>query len=164
VETFLIIGGIGLILLIVAIVVGDVLDGVLDSLGGLFSTEVIAGFMGALGFGGALALSLTGSTPLAWVIGVVSGVLLGLAAGAASRWLHRDDHTGSVRPGDLVERRGRVLSEVPADGYGVVTLSVAGHVTHVNARSATPLEAGTEVVVVEVLSPTAVRVVPLFQA
>lgn len=162
-ETFLVIGSVGILLLIVSLVVGDLLDGVLDSLGGLFSTEVVAGFLGALGFGGALALSLTGSQAMAWTVGIAAGVVLGLAAGAASRWLHRGDHTGSVRTSDLMERRGRVLSDVPADGYGLVTLSVGGHVTRVNARSTAPLAAGTEVVVVEVLSPTAVRVVPLFQ-
>ena len=158
---FLIIGLVGLVLLFVALVLGDFLDGMFDSLGG-FSTEVIAGFLGALGFGGAITLALTGQTWLAWSIGAIAGVGLALVAGWASRWLRRGDHTGSMRTSDLVERKATVLNDIPADGYGVVSLSVAGHLTRVNARSTQPVPAGTDVVVVEVLSPTSVSVVPLF--
>lgn len=161
-TTFLLIGAIGVVLLLVTLVVGDLLDGVLDSLGGLFSTEAIAGFLGALGFGGALALALTGQTWVAWTVGLLAGVVLALAAGWASRWLHRADHTGTVRTSDLIERKGTVVNPIPADGFGIVSLSVGGHLTRVNARSTEPIAAGTAVVVVGVLSPTSVSVVPLF--
>jgi membrane protein implicated in regulation of membrane protease activity len=162
VTLFLVIGLVGLMMLVVAMVVGDVFDGLLEGLGGVFSTEVIAGFLGAFGFGGALALALTGQTWLAWTVGLIAGVGLALAASWASRWLHRGDHTGSVRTSDLVERKATVVNAIPADGYGVVSLSVGGHLTRVNARATHPVEAGSEVVVVEVLSPTSVSVTPLF--
>ena len=52
---FLIIGAIGIVLAVVALVVGDVLDGVLqlDALDSdLFSISSISAFVGAFGFGG----------------------------------------------------------------------------------------------------------------
>ena len=50
------------------------------------------------------------------------------------------------------------LGAIPADGYGEITLSVAGHVRKFSAKSALPVEAGTEVWVSGILSPTAVEV------
>ncbi len=61
-SVYLVLGIVGLLVLAVSLLVGDVLDGVLDgALDGLggdwFSTEVIGGFVSALGFGGAIAVS-----------------------------------------------------------------------------------------------------------
>ena len=50
-TVFLVVGAVGVLLLLVALVVGDVLDGALEGLSaGFFSTEALAGFLGALGF------------------------------------------------------------------------------------------------------------------
>ena len=47
---FLVLGALGVLLLLVALVLGDVLDGALEGLSaGYFSTEALAGFLGALG-------------------------------------------------------------------------------------------------------------------
>ena len=91
---FLIIGAVGLALVVVALLIGDVLDGalhldVLDS--DLFSISSLAAFVGAFGF-------------------------------------------------------------------GEITLSVAGHVRKFSAKSALPVEAGAEVWVSGIVSPTAVEV------
>jgi membrane protein implicated in regulation of membrane protease activity len=163
VTAFLVIGALGVVLLVVALVLGDVLDGAFEGLSaGFFSTEALAGFLGALGFGGAIALSVTGSTSLAVVIGLVLGLMLGALAARASRFLHGDGETDTVRTSDLLEKMGSVVNAIPADGYGVVQLSVGGHITRLNARSSTAVPAGTRVSVTEVISPTAVRVEPLF--
>lgn len=161
---FLIVGVAGVALVLLSLLLGDILDGVFDGLGDFFSTEVIGTFIGALGFVGAIALSLTGSTALALVLGAAAGVGLSWLAWTGSRRLRQGDHTGSVRTSDLVERTGTVLADIPADGFGVITLSVGGHLTRVNAKSEAPIGSGTEVVVVAVLSPTAVSVVPLFMS
>lgn len=163
-TTFLVVGVIGVLLLVVALVVGDLVDGLFESLGtgGLFSTEALAAFLGALGFGGAIALDVTGSTTLALVVGLVSGVALGGVAGWASKRLYDGAHSGATSTHDLVEQIGTVLSDIPAEGYGVVSLTTAGHLTRVNARSSAAVPAGTTVTVVSVLSPTAVQVEPLF--
>jgi len=163
VSVFLVVGAVGVLLLLVALVLGDVLDGALEGLSaGLFSTEALAGFLGALGFGGAIALETTGSTTLAVVIGLVLGVLLGWLAARASRFLHGDGEGDSVRTSDMLERIGQVVSAIPEGGFGVVSLSVGGHITRLNARSSVAVPAGTQVSVTQVISPTAVQVEPLF--
>ena len=162
-TVFLLLGALGVVLLVVALVVGDVLDGAFEGLSaGFFSTEALAGFLGALGFGGAIALSATGSTTLAVVIGLVLGVLLGAAAARASSYLHGSGETDTVRTSDMVEKIATVVSPIPADGFGVVSISVGGHITRLNARSSVPVEPGTQVSVTSVISPTAVHVEPLF--
>lgn len=162
-TVFLVIGALGVVLLLIALVLGDVLDGALEGLSaGFFSTEALAGFLGALGFGGAIALDVTGSTSLAVVIGLVLGVLLGFAAAKASRFLHGTGETDTVRTADMVEKIGQVVSEIPEGGFGVVSISVGGHLTRLNARSSSAVPAGTQVSVTQVISPTAVQVEPLF--
>ena len=162
-TAFLVVGALGVVLLLVALLLGDVLDGALEGLSaGFFSTEAVAAFLGALGFGGAIALSATGSTSLAVVIGVVLGVLLGYAAAKASRFLHGTGETDAVRTSDMVEKIGTVVSAIPEDGFGVVSISVGGHLTRLNARSCLAVPAGTQVSVTSVISPTAVQVEPLF--
>lgn len=162
-TVFLALGALGVVLLLVALVLGDVLDGALEGLSaGFFSTEALAAFLGALGFGGAIALEVTGSTSLAVVIGLVLGVVLGAAAARASRFLHGTGETDTVRTADMVEKIGRVVSDIPEGGFGTVSISVAGHLTRLNARSSVAVPAGTEVSVTQVISPTAVQVEPLF--
>jgi membrane protein implicated in regulation of membrane protease activity len=163
VTVFLVVGAVGVLLLLVALVVGDVLDGALEGLSaGFFSTEALAGFLGALGFGGAIALATTGSTTLAVVVGLVLGVLLGWLAARASRFLHGDGEGDTVRTTDVLEKIGSVVSAIPEGGFGVVSLSVGGHITRLNARSSIAVPAGTQVSVTQVISPTAVQVEPLF--
>lgn len=162
-TVFLVVGALGVVLLLVALVVGDVLDGALEGLSaGFFSTEALAGFLGALGFGGAIALELTGSTSIAVIIGLVLGVLLGVAAAKASRFLHGSGETDTVRTSDMVEKIGSVVSAIPEGGFGVVSISVGGHLTRLNARSSVAVPAGTQVSVTAIISPTAVQVEPLF--
>ena len=162
-TVFLVVGAAGVVLLLVALLVGDFLDGALEGLSaGFFSTEALAGFLGALGFGGAIALEVTGSTSMAVVIGLVLGVLLGAAAVKASRFLHGTGETDTVRTSDMVEKIGVVVSAIPEEGFGVVSISVGGHITRLNARSSVAVPAGTQVSVTSTISPTAVQVEPLF--
>lgn len=162
-TVFLVVGAAGVVLLLVALVVGDILDGALEGLSaGFFSTEALAGFLGALGFGGAIALETTGSTSLAVVVGLVLGVLLGALAAKASRFLHGDGEGDAVRTSDMLEKIGSVVSAIPEGGFGVVSISVGGHITRLNARSSVAVPAGAQVSVTQVISPTAVQVEPLF--
>lgn len=161
-TAFLVVGALGVVLLLVALLLGDVLDGAFEGLSAGFFTEALAGFLGALGFGGAIALSVTGSTSVAVVVGLVLGVLLGWLAARASRFLHGTGETDTVRTSDMVEKIGTVVSAIPEDGFGVVSISVGGHLTRLNARSSVAVPAGTQVSVTQVISPTAVQVEPLF--
>ncbi|MFD1825154.1 MULTISPECIES: NfeD family protein [Mumia] len=162
-TVYVILGLLGLALLAVSLLVGDLFDGLTDGLpGDVFSSAVIGGFVAAFGFGGALAdglgLRLLVSLPVAVVSGVLvawfAGWLTGLVRGGGS------DATPSVA--DSIGRSGRIVSEVPADGYGLVRVAVGGHTLQLNARSVRPLDAGAEVHITEVLSPTAVIVAPVW--
>lgn len=161
---FLVIGVVGVALVLVSLIFGDLLEIAADGLGALFSAEVLGAFLGALGFAGAITLSLTDSVVAAAAAGAATGAGIGGLAWWASRRLRRGDHSGTVRTSDLIEQTGKVLAPIPRDGLGVVSLSVGGHLTRVNATSDTPIPSGTEVVVVAVLSATKVAVVPLFDS
>ena len=160
-TAFLIIGAVGVVLVVVALLIGDVLDGAfhLDALDSdLFSLSSLAAFVGAFGFGGALGLAVIDHVAFAVVVGLVVGALAAWLAIKLTRVLKADDSAVSFRSDSMIGHAGRVITAIPADGYGEITLSVAGHVRKFSAKSALPVEAGTEVWVSGILSPTAVEV------
>ena len=156
---FLVIGGIGVVLLLVSLVGGDVLDGV-DLGGDLFSGAALAGFLGAFGFAGALAAGATDDTGIGIVVGLVSGVVVGGLVGYATARLRRGGDEATVRSSDLPGQHGTVISAIPEGGLGEVSIVVAGHITKLNARAATALPSGSPVTVSAVLSATSVMVQP----
>jgi membrane protein implicated in regulation of membrane protease activity len=158
VVVFVVVGCLGSLLLGVSFLAGEVLDDVLHGLGGeRLSGVAIAGFLAASGFGGALALNAGTGTGLAAAVGVAAGATAGGFAAWLTAALSRDGG-GTPRGADLAGREGTVISAVPADGYGQVTVTVTGHLTRLHARAGEPLAVGTPVRVTAVLSPTAVQV------
>lgn len=163
-ATFLIVGAVGLVLVLVALAVGDLLDGLLhlDALGGdLFSVSSVAAFLGAFGFGGALGLALFHHTLPAVAVGIVIGSLATWLAVKLTKTLKSDDSAASFNSSTMIGHAGSVITDIPEDGYGEVRLNVAGHVRKLNARSAAAIPSGSEVWVSAILSPTAVEVVPV---
>lgn len=160
---FLVIGGIGAALLLVLLVVGDLLEGInhMEFMGGeWFSSASVAGFIGALGFGGAITLHFTNSYPAA----VGAGVVLGLLFGWLVSWLTRklkDGEQAALQTSSLVGLSGTVISDIPAGGYGEVRLFAGGQPMKINARCDDPIASGTRVWVSDVLSATAVQVRPV---
>ena len=155
---FLVIGGVGVALLLVSLIIGDLLDGVLDFGGDLLSGAALAGFLGAFGFAGALAYDATDSMGASIGIGLVAGLAVGAGAGFAIARLKQGGDEANVRTGDLVGHHGTVISTIPDEGLGEVSIVVSGHITKLNARAAGTLPAGTPVTVTAILSATAVRV------
>lgn len=164
-TTFLVIGAVGIVLLLFSLIVGEHLHGIFDALGGgdWFTGSSMAAFLGALGFGGAIVMQLTGSTLLA----VVGGVLLGVAFGALVAYgmltLRRNDTGGAVTTNDLMDAPGVVLSDIPALGFGEIRVTRQGQMMKLNAKSAIPISIGTQVTVIDVLSATAVVVEPTYR-
>lgn len=157
--TFLLIGGIGLVLLVVSLFLGD-LDAGADA--GPFSFPSVAGFVGAFGFGGAIAASLTGDGLVAVLAGVIAGVVVAIPAAigtvalarAASRM--RTDATPTRM--DVVGRLGVVVTPIPAQGYGEVRITLGGQPVKLNAKSDKPIALGAHVFVIEAPTETSVVV------
>lgn len=155
---FLLVGGLGLLLLVASLVVGEVLDGLLDGVGGdILSTAAVAGFLAGFGFTGAVAAQSLG-TGAATAVGVAGGLGLGAAAGLMTRSLSRSRTDPTPTSAALLGIAGTVVTDIPSQGYGEVSVVVAGHLGKLNARADEALAAGTPVTVTAVLSPTSVVV------
>ena len=129
------------------------------------SLPVIAGFLGALGFGGAIGTSLAGSygavaVLVGLVVGLLAAVPTALLAGKLVNAAMNMATDGTLSSSDLLGTSGVVITPVPVGGYGEVRLAVAGQQIKFNARAAEPLALGTRVFVIEVPSPTSVLVEP----
>lgn len=158
-ATLLVVGGIGILLLLVSLVAGDVVDGLLDGVGpDLLSGLAVAGFLAAFGFVGALVAGTGASSGVTLLSGVVAGAAVGVGANQVSKRLMRGGDESTVTTRGLVGLSGTVVEPVPAEGFGMVNVVAAGHITRLNARADEPLPSGTAVVVTSVLSPTSVRV------
>ncbi len=160
---FVVVGAIGVAIVVVSLLFGDVLDGVLESAhfdvgDGLLSTPVLGAFLTAFGFGGALLLN--GMESLAWATG--GGVAAGVALGGITAWFVRVlvnmPTDATPRTSDLVGSLGTVVTPIPANGFGEVTVRTAGQRVKLNARADGAVATGTTVVVVDVTSPTSVVV------
>jgi membrane protein implicated in regulation of membrane protease activity len=183
VGTFLIMGGFALMLLVLSLFGGQTHLGHLHighlhighlhvghspatGHGGIeLSMPVIAGFLGAFGFGGAIVASLLPGHGAATLLAAIGA---GLAAAVPTAWLVgrlinaalNISTDGTLTSADLLGAIGVVITPVPADGYGEVRLAVGGQQMKFNARSDQPLTLGTQVFVISVPSPTSVLVEP----
>jgi hypothetical protein len=159
--TFLLLGGLGVVLLALAMFAGDLVpfgDG-----DGPLSMPSIAGFVGAFGFAGAAVASLTGGNALiALVVAVFAGV--GVAVPAAWGTLALARAAGRMRTDatptrtDLLGRLGVVVTPIPVEGYGEVRVIIGGQPVKLNAKSDHAVPLGARVFVVEAPSDTSVIV------
>ena len=159
----MIIGSLGLLLVVVSLIVGEIFDSIFDAFdldgGGILSTPVIGTFLAAFGFGAALIIYTTkAGAGLSALGGLGSGLVFGGIALAMTRSLMNMPTDEPVRSSGLVGRTGTVVTRIPAEGYGEVTISYAGQSMKVNARSPEPLAAGTRILVTDVLSSSSVVV------
>jgi membrane-bound ClpP family serine protease len=163
-AAFLLIGGIGLALVVLSLFVGDFFEGLFDfehfELGdGLLSTPVIGAFLAAFGAGGVLLLRLSALSLVAATAGALgAGALLGGITLVIVRTLMRMPTDATPRIADLSGAQGTVVTRIPADGLGEISLVAGGQRLKLSARADRPLAAGTPVIVVEAISPTLVIV------
>ncbi|HEY7224853.1 MAG TPA: hypothetical protein VH561_14855 [Micromonosporaceae bacterium] len=156
---FVLIGTVGVVLLALSLVVGDVIGINAD---GPFSVPSLAGSVGAFGFGGAIAAALVGNATLAVIAAALTGVFVAVPAGigtiALSRAVERMRTDATPTRADLVGRLGVVVTPIPAQGYGEVRVSLGGQPVKLNARCDQPVALGAHVFVVEATSDTSVIV------
>lgn len=163
-SVFLILGIVGLLIVALSLVAGDLIDGALDVLeADWISSAAIGGFVSAFGFGGAAADGAGLPWPVAVAIGAGAGVVVAWFAWWLTRLVKDGPSDGTVSISDSVGRTARVITEIPGEGYGVVRIVIGGHSLQYNATALRPIPAGTEVNVTGVLSPTAVSVTEVWQ-
>jgi membrane protein implicated in regulation of membrane protease activity len=160
--TFLLIGGVGLALLAISLLLGDVLHFGHPEVDGPFSVPSVAGFVGAFGFGGAAAAALTGTGIVAVIVGLLAGVLVAIPAAigtvALARAAGRMHTDATPTRADLIGHLGVVVTPIPAQGFGEVRISIGGQPVKLNARSDRPVALGARVFVIEAPSDTSVVV------
>ena len=162
-TTFLVIGIVGLVLVGISLVLGDLFDGVFDALAGdVFSSAVLGGFVSAFGFGAALMQGIGAPTVAAVPVGIAAGVVVGWLAWWLTKLVKDSSSDDALSTDDALGRAGRVITAIPADGFGAVRLMIGGHSVQLNAKAESPIDPGTEVHVTQILSPTAVLVAPVW--
>ncbi|PZF81527.1 NfeD family protein [Jiangella anatolica] len=158
---YLVLGIAGLAFLLVSLLAGEFLDGVLHLDTDWFSSAAVAAFVSAFGFCASLAQSADVGTPATLGLGAVAGVAFAALTAWLTRMLKNSATDQTPRTADIVGYDGVVVSSIPEAGFGVVNISVGGHLTRLNARATETIESGAAVTVVGVLSPTAVSVARL---
>jgi len=161
VALFLTIGIIGIVVVLAALLLGDLIEGLInvDAFGGdLFSLAGLAAFTGAFGFGGYISMALVDVTWLAVVVGLLAGGVAFWGATAFTRWLKRSEAAASFHSDKLIGSTAKVITDIPAGGYGEVRIYGSGGSRKRAARAGTAIASGTEVWVSGILSPTAVEV------
>ncbi|TKV58396.1 hypothetical protein FDO65_12550 [Nakamurella flava] len=162
---FLGVGLLGVVLLLISLVVGDLLHLAFHDVDGPFSFPALAALVGGGGFIGAIPATLLGD--LATTSRVLISAAVGLAGALPLAWgavrltagLNRMPTDRTLTDQDVVGRLGRVISAIPVGGLGEVSVSVGGQALKYYARSAEPIPVGTPIFVTEALSATAVEVV-----
>lgn len=163
-AAFIVIGAVGLAVVLLSLVVGDLLDGLFDAFdlqvgGGVFSTPVLGSFLAAFGFGAALLMYATGAGATVGALGgLASGAVVGGLALAMMRSLIDMPTDETVSTASLEGAGGLVITRIPAQGYGEVTIRHHGGQHKYNARADEPLASGTRITVTGVLSASAVLV------
>lgn len=155
---FLIIGGVGIVLLILGLLGVEMFD-----IDGFVPLEVVAAMLGAFGFAAAIASSLIGAGTGTALVGSVA---IGAGVSVPSGWLttrlvraaRRMDTDATPTRDDLLGTMGVVVTPVPAQGYGEVRVTLGGQPVKVNATSDRALPLGAEVFVIATNSETSVVV------
>lgn len=159
---FSVVGGLGALVLVLSIVVGDLLPhGAVESLDftdGYLSTAALGGFAGAFGLAGAVSVAAGAPTWLAVLAGVLVGLAVGVGAGYLVRTLKNGPEHAAPSGADLVGAAAMVVSAIPEGGFGEVSVTVNGIRRKVSARADRPFATGERVRITHTLSPTAVRV------
>jgi membrane protein implicated in regulation of membrane protease activity len=161
---FLLIGGLGVVILALGLIGGQLAGIFSADVDGPVSTEAVAGFLGVFGFGAAVVSAWTGAqTPGALALSAGAGLAAAVPAALLTARLSRaarDMATdGTPQRADLVGTTGVVVTPIPAGGYGEVRVHLGGHRLKLNARADGPVAAGSHVLVVEAPSDTSVVVV-----
>ena len=164
----------GLVFSVLAVLLGDLLDGVLDGLDGAFDAFDLTDFVDPLSFVGGLTafggagVLLDAYTDLGTGTGAVAAALVGLVLAVVMHFAYvkpmkKSENSTGFSLKEYAGRLGEVNTAIPARGYGEVLVRMGASTTFQTAASfdGTPISTGTAVVVVEVAEDGTLLVAPL---
>ena len=164
----LVLGCTGVLILAASLIFGELLHvgdhaDVGHDDGGPFSIPVLAAFVGAFGFVGAIGHSVAGGTG---IVPLTVAVVAGLAGAIPTAWLTirlsrslaRMPTDGTLTASALVAQTGVVVTPIGAGTFGEVQVNVGGQPLKLYAKADRPLRLGTAVFVVEALTESSVIV------
>lgn len=160
---FFVLGFAAVGVLMLSLVLDDAIEGLADVFDGpdWLSLPVLAALVAGFGFAAGAVDEMTGSRAAGTVAGVAGGVG---AAWMASRLVAMAINMPTdppVRHGDLRGRPGRVVTPIASGRPGEVLVELAGVRLKLTATADVAIPLGTDIVVVEVSSPTSVIVTTL---
>jgi membrane protein implicated in regulation of membrane protease activity len=154
---------VGGVLLLVAVLLGDVLSGVLDGigididLGGVSLMPLLLAFVAMFGVGGLIGTEALGlASGPASLVGAISGLLGAGIVYALFSLLRRAEAPEAFSLRDLVGRTGRVTVGIPVGRNGSVMVSHGGASNDLTATADEAIPAGATVTVVDVVGGTLV--------
>lgn len=158
---FLIIGGVGVLLLALSMLGVELLD-----LDGFVPLEVVAAGLGAFGFAAAIASASLDHRPLpallfASGIGIVVAIPAGWLTLRLTRAAQRMATDATPTSDDLPGMIAVVITPIPEQGYGEVRLMLGGQPVKFSATADTAIPLGAEVFVISARSESSVFVEPL---
>lgn len=162
---FLIIGGVGVAVLLLALLGTGIVHLGFPGVDGPVTVETAAGFVGTLGFAGAVVSELMGAETVPEIlaaggIGALAAIPVGILVLRFSRAAENMPTDATPNRDHLVGALGVVVTPVPTTGYGEVRVNLGGHPVKLNAKADQPIPAGAQIFVVQALSETSVQVEP----
>jgi membrane-bound ClpP family serine protease len=162
--TFMIIGGLGLLVLALGLLGLDLIN--IDS---LLPVEAVAATIGAFGFTAAIAHASLGTrTPFPLLLAAGAGAVAAVPAGwLALRLMHaaqRMPTDATPARDDLIGLLGVVVTPIPERGYGEVRVTLGGQPVKLNATADAAVPLGARVFVITAPSETSVVVERLPQS
>jgi len=159
--TFLVIGIIGIVLLLISLV----LDGIFEAFefgDGPLSLTTLAAFATVFGFAGYASMGAGASAVIASFIGAVAGLIGGAMAWWLSRFFQNSDSGVAMEAGTLAGQEAYVSLGIGlGDSLGEIAFSKNGHRHTFAARAAEPIPTGTHVVVLATITNSLVLVTPV---
>lgn len=155
--TFLLIGLIGLVVLIIAFA----LDGIFDAFDigdGPLSLTTLAAFAAVFGGVGLVAISSGASVSTAALLGAVAGLLGGVGAWLLSRFFKNSESSASIDSNTLKGETATVILAITPERVGEIAISANGHRHTFSAVADDTISVGTEVRIIANISGTSVKV------
>lgn len=157
-ATFLIIGVVSVILLIVSVL----LDGIFEAFDfgdGPLSLTTIAAFGSVFGFVGYASIGGGASVGMATLYGAIAGLLGGILAWWMSKFFANSDSTASIKAASLEGTIAQVILRIPGgESFGEVAITSNGLRHTFSALSKTPIATGSKVKVTSVLTNSSLYV------